>query len=82
MAITSKEVIAEWKRAHNRAVEERIEAMEESARLRKHLQWIADQPCERAPGHVSFRACAESGDCLTEWCLPCYARAALEDSDE
>ena len=46
--------------------------------LREHLQLIANQPCERAPGHVRFDDCSASGDCITEWCLTCYARAALE----
>ena len=25
------------------------------------------------------RVCPESGDCVTEYCLPCYARAALKE---
>ena len=43
------------------------------------LKWIAQQPCraeaEGADGkHIT---CRETGACATEWCLPCYAAAAL-----
>lgn len=48
----------------------------EEKRLREALEWIGQQFCERSPAGSSW-LCAESGDCITEWCLPCYARAAL-----
>jgi hypothetical protein len=48
-------------------------------RLDKALVWIAQQPCraeaEGADGkHIT---CRDTGACATEWCLPCYAAAAL-----
>jgi len=35
---------------------------------------------ENKDGWVNYLHCAESGDCITEWCLPCYAEAALAAS--
>jgi len=53
----------------------------ECAGLREHLQWIAQQFCARTDVEDSVdHLCAESGDCITEWCLPCYAEAALAAS--
>lgn len=43
--------------------------------LEEHLQFIADQPCELPSDYVS---CKETSVCVTEYCLPCYARAALK----
>ena len=42
-----------------------------------HLRWIAQQPCQRALDDATIRVCPVSGDCVTQWCLSCYARAAL-----
>ena len=51
---------------------------DEHARLRGHMRWIARQFCERT-SDADVRVCPSSGDCLTEWCLSCYAKAALEE---
>ena len=56
-----------------------LAAMTERANYyREHLQFVSWQCCERTDdGDV--RVCPESGDCVTEYCLPCYARAALKE---
>src|ERR1017187_6566496 len=38
------------------------------------LQFIANQECENKGEYAS---CLDTGICVTEFCLPCYARAAL-----
>lgn len=43
---------------------------------REALAWIAQQFCDRT-NDADKRVCPESGDCLTEWCLSCYAGAHL-----
>ena len=43
--------------------------------MQEHLQFMADQPCERFKGDSA--SCAETGVCVTEFCLPCYARAVI-----
>lgn len=48
------------------------------AELRKHLKWIADQPC---CGSWEDRDCKDTEDCITEWCLPCYARQAIAPAE-
>ena len=47
-------------------------------RDREHLEWIGQQFCDHTKD-ADVRVCPESGDCLTEWCLSCYAWAALQD---
>jgi hypothetical protein len=55
------------------------EVTQEHKLMREGLLWIADQFCDRTkPDHRRTKACRESGDCITEWCLPCYAEAVLE----
>jgi len=66
----------EWQAAHDRAIEERVWAQEELRRLRDDMLWIAGQPCDRTE-QAGVRICPESGDCLTEWCLPCFATASV-----
>lgn len=48
-------------------------------RYRSALNHIANQFCDRAPedGETPYTPCTESGDCITEYCFPCYARAML-----
>lgn len=42
------------------------------------LMWIAQQPCTMdAEGSSDDTPCSETEACLTEWCLPCYARVSL-----
>jgi hypothetical protein len=44
------------------------------------LEWIAQQPCTQdAEGASEDCDCIETGACITEYCLPCYARNALRD---
>lgn len=38
------------------------------------LQFIANQECENKGEYAS---CLDMGICVTEYCLPCYARASL-----
>jgi hypothetical protein len=38
------------------------------------LQFIANQECENKGEYAS---CLDTGICVTEYCLPCYARASL-----
>ena len=47
---------------------------QQRAHLREHLGFIAFQFCERT-SDADVRVCPDSGDCLTEYCLSCYARA-------
>jgi len=46
------------------------------AGFKEHLQFIADQPCERVG---EFASCANMCPslCVTEFCLPCFAKSAL-----
>jgi hypothetical protein len=47
-------------------------------KLAEAMQWIAQQPCQHdAEGASDALPCSETGACITEWCLPCYAVAAL-----
>ncbi len=42
------------------------------------LKWINQQPCEGCPeGTAENETCSDTGSCITEWCLPCYAGIAL-----
>jgi len=64
--------------------EERAEKAETAFRAaRKHLQWVAQQSCtmdaELASGDTP---CTETGACITEFCLPCYAKVAIRKPDE
>jgi hypothetical protein len=55
----------------------------EHGRMRKGLKWVADQHCESSPcGQGGAHICRDSGDCLTEWCLPCFAEAVLRGVDD
>lgn len=38
------------------------------------LQFIGNQECENKGEYAS---CLDTGLCVTEYCLPCYARASL-----
>ena len=52
-------------------------------RFREALNWIAQQPCARRPDDAEgYTPCSETDDCVTEWCLSCYARAALAQEDK
>ena len=50
--------------------------LRERDRYRGHLEWIGQQFCDRTKD-ADVRVCPTSGDCLTEWCLSCYAWAVL-----
>jgi hypothetical protein len=54
-------------------VRTRAENLEES------MRFIGLQPCARAAGAPGLLVCSETGDCVTEWCWPCYAKAIVED---
>jgi hypothetical protein len=50
----------------------------EIAHLRTALEWIGNQFCERTPENdPAMAVCSGTQDCITEYCLPCYAKAAL-----
>jgi len=51
--------------------------MNNKDRQRDALEWIAEQVCDHT-SDADVRACPASGGGIAEWCLPCYARAALE----
>ena len=42
------------------------------------LEFISFQPCENSKNAVAFGSCLQSNDCLTEYCLPCYAKAYIQ----
>lgn len=42
------------------------------------LKWIAQQRCQGGCGPDKYTDCAETDACVTEYCLPCYAKCALE----
>ena len=48
-------------------------------RLAEALKWVAQQFCERRRARGRWTPCRETTDCMTEWCMPCYAAAHLED---
>jgi len=49
---------------------------------RAALAWIAQQPCTMdAEGASDNTDCTETGACATEYCLSCYARAALRGEE-
>jgi len=50
----------------------------EVEQYREALEWIAQQPCANKSNVKKYTACTESDDCITEYCLPCYAKKALE----
>ena len=51
----------------------------ENKSLKEALDWIAIQPCTKdAEGSDDGVPCYETGCCCTEWCLPCFAKQALE----
>jgi len=56
-----------------------IEALvAESKHYSEALRFIADQFCRRRPAKGDeFTPCTSTGDCITEYCLPCYAKTAL-----
>jgi len=58
--------------ANGREYAERVKRMEEALRL------ISYQPCDNSKNKEMFGSCLPSFDCLTEYCLPCIAKAALE----
>lgn len=64
--------------------EERATKAETALReARKHLQWIAQQPCTMDAEMASDDTlCTETGACITEFCLSCYAKVALRKPDE
>lgn len=50
----------------------------ENKHLKKALRWIAGQFCKmEAEGSNESTDCVETDACVTEFCLPCYARVAL-----
>ena len=55
-----------------------FECIAEIERLRKRFKWIAQQPCERHDENGQS-TCDQTGDCITEWCYPCYSKNALEE---
>lgn len=47
------------------------------------LEHIANQFCDRRPEESEgYTPCNQSCDCITEWCLPCYASYMLSQSYE
>ena len=47
------------------------------------LGWIAQQECgASSPSAAKDMACCETQDCITEWCLPCYATGHLRSRAE
>lgn len=46
------------------------------------LGWIALQPCiMEAEGASEDTDCSETSACITEWCLPCYAREHMKSCE-
>lgn len=78
--------LAEMTRAHDKLLEQLTEKIvyvhdliKERKGLYGHLEWIANQECRmEAEGSSDDTECCETGACITEWCLSCYARAALD----
>ena len=61
----------------NRALGQRV------AELEAGLIFIAQQGCEAtSPSATEDRNCEDTQDCITEWCLPCYASAYLRAHEE
>ena len=52
---------------------------EKYRRMEEALKWIAQQPHDLKYAPCP---CAETDMCITEYCLSCYARTALEVSDD
>jgi hypothetical protein len=54
-----------------------------TANLRGFVEFVSFQFCERSPKESDQDGiCQESGDCITEWCIPCHARALIRDSSK
>lgn len=53
----------------------------DAARNQEALEWIARQFCDRTDD-VDKYVCMESEDCITEYCLSCYARAVLRAQED
>ena len=47
-------------------------------RLEEVLKLISYQPCSNKKNKEMYGSCRQSPDCLTEYCLPCIAKAALD----
>ena len=47
-------------------------------RIEAALIFIAYQPCSNKKNKEMYGSCRQSPDCLTEYCLPCIAKAALD----
>lgn len=62
------------KKEREEAIRRCAELEEENRKLRDALQWIAQQPHDKRYGS---RRCTETDLCITEYCLPCYAKATL-----
>lgn len=76
-------VLADWARnaCDTIARKDLPDCRDEIERLQKRLErfkWIADQPCERFDENGQSD-CDQTGDCITEWCFPCYSKKALEE---
>lgn len=79
------EVLEESTKLQNEAMREteRHQAAFEKLLLRfmaarQALQWIAQQGCSlRGTTAIYYQSCKESDRCITEYCLPYYAKAAL-----
>lgn len=67
---------ADWQ-TYSASREQRIYELEQKVtKLTENLRFISDQQCELSG---EYKTCADiPGRCITEFCLPCYAKAAIE----
>ncbi len=71
----NEELRASTSGAYLQGLEQEIARLQvEAAATREALDWIALQPCE-IDGETP---CTERGDCITEYCWPCYCRTILK----
>jgi hypothetical protein len=65
-------------RIYNReTAEELVSSVNSCSAMRGALEWIAQQPCESDEPDME---CKEQNLCITEYCLPCYAKFALSSA--
>lgn len=49
---------------------------------RAMLEWNASHKCQRYIDDVDPTPCDQTGDCITEYCVPCAARVFLDKEKE